>query len=167
MTKQFVITDPCYILPEDIWQKIVKDTNEQSDVSGNWDGIFNDLTFDALRDFSKSTLPMRVASTGIGDWSNKIQGNGKIIQSEFGADAGMVCVCEYTDTVKEALKDYPERCFAIIETEDETIDIFMDTENPQWTTLYLSDSKHNWCSYEYCYSQEEDYDDYEEDESYW
>jgi len=157
--KQFIITDPCYILPDDVWQDCCQKAfrnelgwREQSE-------IFDNAVQEQLMKLS-GTIAW-ASSTGIGDWTNKIWGDSEhIIQSEFCADAGMVCVCELTDKTLVAIEDkggkLGDGIAAIIET-DGDIYVDMDRTDKDWTVVRIKDAAGNrFHSDENCYDEGED-----------
>ena len=90
-----IITDPCYILDE-------KDFDNYTNCYK--DSFIQDLGF----------TNFIIGDTLIGDWSNKVTMNGKVI-GEFGADSGMFIVCTEKDLLnyakdKEKMKEYIEKC---------------------------------------------------------
>lgn len=96
---KYIVTDPCYLLPDDIWDKcceVFKDDDETK-----YDR-FDEEVSKALSDFTG--FPAYACGTGFGDWDNSIWGDG-VIKHDFVADAGMVCVCRLTDKVLQHLKE--------------------------------------------------------------
>ena len=139
-TNKYVVTDPCYILPKDKWQKCCKVFDEYSDNEVH--ERFNQVVTESLREFSDDNEAMAV-DTGYGDWSNMIEGSSsnKILQSDFAADSGMVCICKYTDSVKEALSKYVNQgSFAILELEGGVTFTF-DMTDEHWTQLFIQDER--------------------------
>ena len=144
MSKQYIVTDPCYIIGNEEWSKIC----DQCSNNGDWnDDKFNSLCSDALKVLS-GTKDACACHTGFGDWSNAMHcsNDNKVIQCDFFADSGMVCVVEYNDKIKAALKSKDnERLVdedvggaAIIEC-DGDVKIEFDTEDPDWTVVYIED----------------------------
>jgi len=157
MTK-YIITDPCYLLDDDTWQKCCDAAKLPS---GNWsDDIFNAYVADALKMLSGSEA--WASETGFGDWSNSIQGTGTILQNEFAADSGMVCVCELNDKVEASMHDkYPTglgHCAAIIECTG-PVKVEFNKDDSNWTVLYIRDSANNAFR-----SEEDDVENYFEDD---
>ena len=136
---KYVITDPCYILDEEAWQNCCK-------CAGNKDTFdiqkFNKAVKTELELLSGSKA--WTESTGYGDWTNYIEGPDKfIIQSDFTADAGQVCVCKLTRAVEDQLyKTFPVNstpCVAIIEC-DGDISVEFDKSNKSWTVINIDTS---------------------------
>lgn len=84
---KIVVTDPCYIFSEKEWIKYVRDNPNDNKLS--------EKLSKALREISGDKKAV-VAPTKIGDWANAMRGEG-IIEGDFAADSGMVCVVELTD----------------------------------------------------------------------
>lgn len=135
--KKFIIADPCYLIADlEIWDcfcDIIQDT---------------DVT--EAEKFLTQYLgtPVRIASTGCGDWSNNIHGK-NVIQSTFFADAGLVCVVELTplvDKMHETIFGYrisgKPAGVAIIEAEG-LAEVSFDTSNPHWTVVNITDTEGN------------------------
>lgn len=137
---QYLITDPCYVLPDEVWNKCcdvaLDDTPEAYD-------RFDDTVTEELKQYSGSNNA-KACRTGFGDWCNKIDSSGEgvhhIIHSEFGADSGMVCVVEYTDRVKAEFSKhlFKNGCAALIETEGD-VTIYLHQDNPEWTEVEIID----------------------------
>lgn len=166
--KKFCVTDPCYILPDDVWSKCCKVFDEYKDdefVSQR----FDEAVTKALTKFAGSKA--YACDTGYGDWSNILSGSKHVINECFCADAGMVCVCELTDKVHDALKDHDldgtNHCVAIFEAEDLS-NIEFDVSDKNWTVVNI-ETTDGQCLYtkgiEY---DDDDYDSYdEEDDDDW
>lgn len=173
MSKQYIITDPCYIIGNEEWSKICDQCS-----GDNWnDEKFNSLCSDALKVLS-GTTNATACHTGFGDWSNSMHSDdpteSNIIQPDFFADSGMVCVVEYNDKVKAALEAKDNGHLvnedvggaAIIEIQDDSeIDIEMNTDDENWTQVAISTpNEHFWSDYPYDEEDEEEIDDwYDED----
>ena len=142
MTK-YIITDPCYILPDATWSDICSQCKNED----FYNGTFDRLCTEALNKLA-GTKNAVASATGYGDWSNCMHcsNDDKIIQSDFFADSGMVCVVEYNDKIQQALKDKQNEKLvdkdkggaALIETEGE-VKITMDTRDSQWTVVEIED----------------------------
>lgn len=166
--KKFCVTDPCYILPDDVWSKCCKVFDEYKDDEFMYQR-FDEAVTKALTEFvgSKSYA----CGTGYGDWSNELQGDGKVINSKFCADAGMVCVCELTDKVKEALdiNETNNHSVAIFEAEDLS-NVEFDLTDKGWTVVYIETTDgHCFCTLtadEYCCDEVDDYYNEDEDEDW-
>ena len=168
--KKFCVTDPCYILPDDVWDKCCKVFDEYKDDEFMYQR-FDEAVTKALTEFvgSKSYA----CGTGYGDWSNELQGDGKVINSKFCADAGMVCVCELTDKVKEALDVdiYNAHTVATFEAED-LRNVTFDLTDKSWTVVYIETTDgHCFCTQEAVCDEDDDddeyYDDDEDEIEYW
>lgn len=135
---KYIITDPCYILDDDIWSTCIKASTVNRD--------FNQDAFDNLVRKQLELLSGHkawVSSTGYGDWTNYMEGDeSKIIQHEFTADSGMVCVCKLTKDVEDSLrKKIPiglENLVAIIECDNDAA-VKLDTTNKHLTVVYVYD----------------------------
>ena len=142
---KYIITDPCYILDRETWGKCCDAAKMPS---GEWnDEVFNAHVADALKVLTDSAA--YACQTGFGDWTNRIYGS-NVLYPEFVADSGMVCVAEFNDKVENSLKTkYPTSKFlknglaALIECEGD-IKVEFDTEDINWTVVYIKDSKGNW-----------------------
>ena len=86
---RFIITDPCYLIDDDAHPDAWSHFCELSDSRSNWE-----VTQQA-NEYLSGELGFGIvaASTGFGDWSNCIEGEG-VVNMNFFADAGMVCVAE-------------------------------------------------------------------------
>lgn len=138
--KKFIITDPCYLVSDlDIWDALCD--------------IIQDISMIEAEKFLTQYLgtPVRIASTGYGDWSNDIHGK-NVIKPTFFADAGLVCVAELTSLVDrehDAIFGYPisdrphgVAGVAVIEAEG-LADVSFDTSNPKWTVVNITDTDGN------------------------
>ena len=133
MTK-YIVTDPCYILPIDIWRECCQKVGNQKE--------FNAEVAKALQEFTGND-EARAVDTGGWDWCNRISGNiKKIIKEKFTADSGMVCFCKYNGVVAKALKDnhIKEGCFAILELEGD-VTFTYDLYPNDWTEISIFDKK--------------------------
>ena len=82
-------------------------------------------------------------STGYGDWGNEIQSKNaknQIIQSDFCADAGLVCACPLTPKIVSILKDVGDFCYAIVDVSDD-VTVHFDCNNPDWTVVDITDNE--------------------------
>ena len=149
MTK-YIVTDPCYIVGNDyIWEQFCK----------LWfDGKFEEA--EAVVSAEVKT-PVRIAETGYGDWTNHIYGPG-VIENEFFADAGMVCVCELTKGIEDHLVEEYNRVLGAIFEAEELRDVEFDNSDPDWTVVRIGTDKG---IIESENPEDEDYEneDYEED----
>ena len=130
---KYVVTDPCYILPDDVWSECIKKAGENDK---DWGNRFDEQVQAALSAFvgSKSYA----CSTGFGDWDNDLYGP-NVLQSEFCADSGMVSVCEYNNIVAEALT-CPDRCYAVF-TAEGPIKVNFDRSARDWTVVEIEDAE--------------------------
>lgn len=136
MTKKYVITDPCYILPEDIWDECCKKCEARG--QENWSENFDGIVQEALRDFTQGQA--FASSTGYGDWSNTIWGPNVDGTGSFCADSGMVCVCELIGKVADALgNSFDTGCAASFEAEG-PIKVDFDTSESDWTVVNIEDA---------------------------
>ena len=133
MSKYKVITDPCYILPEDIWNECIEKCEQYKDA--NWSERFNEAVKKALTEFSGSNA--WVERTGFGDWTNEVYGPA-VVDPYFAADSGMVCVCDYSEPVKASLENISDGCAAMIETSGD-ITVEFDRSISDWTVVYITD----------------------------
>ena len=133
MTKQYVVTDPCYILPDDTWNECIEKAGEND---AGWCDRFDEQVQAALSAFVGSKA--WAERTGFGDWSNVLYGP-NIKHDQFCADSGMFSVCEFNDKVKEALKDCPEHCYAVFET-DGDISVEFDDSVSDWHVAEIKSS---------------------------
>lgn len=169
MSKQYIITDPCYILSDTVWSNICESCNDED----FYNGTFDNKVTEELNKLANTTTA-KASTTGFGDWQNSIHSDNptesNIIQQDFFADAGMVCVVEYNDNIKQALKDKNNDSLtdddrggiAVIEIQDDSnIDIEMDTSNENWTQVKISTPNENfWSDYPYD-DEDDDEDDYD------
>lgn len=168
----YLVTDPCYLLDLDpknkdrIWNLCINDMDnsdkyeDRTDYNGVQKILSEELGINVLR----------VSDTGYGDWANSISSTSehiKIIKNTFFADAGMMCVVEINDKLKNYLKD--NLIGAIFES-DISIDIHIDDSNSYWFVLEITDidgyqklvtSEDTDDGEDYYYN---DYDDFEDDE---
>ena len=149
---RYIITDPCYLLDDDVWQKCCK-AAERPDHS--WDDEL--FATKVANELTKMTGQKAWASeTGFGDWSNTMCGNNvKIIQSYFVADSGMVSVCVLTPEIEAHGFDY---FGAIIECEGD-VTVNFDKEDSNWTVVYIKDAVDCFHSLLSPYADEEEEED--------
>ena len=153
---KYIITDPCYIL-----------TDAESDAV--W-SEFCDLWFkknygDAQELISKTVgTPVKIEDTGYGDWTNHIYGPG-VIENEFFADAGMVCVCELTDKIVNTMTEKYHRVLGAIFEADEVKYVDFDTSDRNWTVVRVRTDKGLIESEESETEEDEDYEDSWDDEN--
>ena len=154
---KYIITDPCYILPDNIWDECIKKAGENDK---EWGDRFDEQVQAALSAFvgSKSWAE----STGFGDWSNAVFGP-NVLHEYFCADSGMFSICEYNDTVKEATKDLPEHCFTIFET-DGDISVEFDNSESDWHVAKIKSSTGESWETDLPCDDDDDYDNEDSDE---
>lgn len=154
----YIITDPSYILTRDEWSKCCEILNTDKPYSEVQEQFNLEIQM-YLKDISKD--PRAYSSdTLIGDWTNSVHGP-NVIQSEFCADAGMVCVVEYTEEIQRRIgihndgKPLPEFCYALFEAEG-PLTINSEEIGGQ-LQLYITDNNnHEWTLDN---PEEEEYDD--------
>ena len=153
MTK-YIVTDPCYIVRNDyIWEQFCK----------FWfDGKYEEA--EAVVSAEVGT-PVRISETGFGDWTNHIYGPG-VIENEFFADAGMVCVCELTDKIVDTMTEEYHRVLGAIFEADEVQDIEFDTSDRSWTVVKIRTDKGLIESEEPDEDEDEYFEDDYDDEDY-
>lgn len=140
MSKYKVITDPCYILPEEEWKHCCDYADKTSkEDKVDWSYIFNRAVEMALTKFSGSNA--WVERTGFGDWTNTVYGP-SVVEFGFAADSGMVCVCDYSEPVRAALENISDGCAAMIETSGD-ITVEFDRSTSDWTVVYIRDEEGN------------------------
>lgn len=131
---QYIITDPCYILPDNIWSECCKSLDDGFEV-------FNQAVSKALTEFTGHKA--WACDTGYGDWTNEIYGSG-VIKPNFYADSGMVCVCRLTASVLEYWQeeyDTTNLAGAAFFEMSEDIDVKFDTSNIHWTVVKVRDNQ--------------------------
>lgn len=158
--QQYIITDPCYLLPNDVWSNCCEVFNQYS--SNEMYERFNEKVAEALTKLTG--YPAYACDTGFDDWTNEIYGTG-IIKRDFFADAGMACVCRYTDKIKQHLETkYPTNPFAgaAIFEMSEDISVDFDVSNKNWTVIHIQDN----LTGDDIYSVDEDNEDYYEEDDF-
>lgn len=137
----YIVTDPCYILPREQWEKCCEvfkkglNAQEESDA-------FDEAVAKALTEYTGSQS--YASATGAGDWDNTLYGR-NVVSSNFYADAGMVCVCRLTPKIeKHLVEEYGDKkpfSGMAIFTASEDITVKMDTTDPQWTVVRITDNQ--------------------------
>lgn len=153
--KKFIITDPCYICDNDeVWREYCRHL-------GNADR--SALADEILSKYLGTKI--ETCSTGCGDWSNEILGDG-VLQEYFCADAGLFCVVELTDRVREIFerkhhgsKIDDSALVAVFEC-NEIENIVWDRTCEDWTVVEIRTSEGIVSSDELHYDDEYDDDDY-------
>jgi len=136
---QYIVTDPCYVLPNSTWDKICKDYKTDEE--------FIKLVTQELNKLAGTTNAL-AANTGFGDWSNTLSSTNesKIIRHDFFADSGTVCVVEYNNKVRSAIQENKNDYLidyggmALIETKG-NVKIEMDTSDKNWTVVQIKDEE--------------------------
>lgn len=141
MSKKYVITDPSYILPREMWDACLN-ACEQYENDSQWSDMFNKEIENALKDYTQGQA--FVESTGFGDWNNTLYGPNIDGIGAFAADAGMVCVCEYTGRVSRALGNLVNNEVAAVFEADGPITVDFDTSDSDWTIVEIRDSSNNY-----------------------
>ena len=164
---KYIVTDPCYIIEDDVWSTLC---DRADDLSNNDRGNLWCTAFDSVvtNELQRMTSPIaKAGQTGFGDWANSLTGP-HVLQSEFCADSGMVCVCPLTDEIEAYLKNkYGEEyqtnfgCVAIFEASN-NLTITLDESDSSWTIVKIRDNK----SGETYVSQYNTFDDEEDDDYY-
>lgn len=140
--RKFIVTDPCYVLPKDTWHSVCDNVFSNKELVETRYERFDEEIQKELRKFAKTDLAW-VGSTGIGDWSNSISSSdnevANVIHSQFGADAGMVCICELTPSISKIIKDEGysyDWCIALFEVDDTSIvEGVIDQSDVNWTVV--------------------------------
>ena len=142
--RKYIITDPCYLIPDDDWSKCCeifdsvayKKAMENRDYEMQRELFDNGITA-ALQKYS-GDYKAKACSTGYGDWTNEIWGV-NVLKHDFFADSGMCYVCELTDTIQKHIdansngfKEY--HGMAVFET-DKDIAIEFDTSDSDCTVI--------------------------------
>jgi len=136
MTKKYVVTDPCYILSNEDWDKCCEIIHNGPDDKNKWIA-FNQAIAGKLAEMTGE--PAYVEDTGYGDWSNELYGPG-VLNHTFAADAGMVCVCLLTEEIEKKLniKEH-DSCVAVFEA-DELVKVTFNTDD-DWTVVNIVTDK--------------------------
>lgn len=126
MTK-YVITDPCYITSEEVWDECLKD--------------FPNFSKQIAEHLTQVTgEPAYACETGFGDWSNALYN--KSCVGYFGADSGMVSVCKVTDEIEDRLSGIFGDCYCIFEAKG-PLDVVFNTSDKSWTVVHIKDATGN------------------------
>ena len=99
-----IITDPCYIMKDEDWDKYTSNLS---------------IPLDEFLRSRYNFGEVIACDTGIGDWSNEIVDSNENVLGHFCADAGMVIVCTASDFTnyggdEEKLRDYVAKGLATI-----------------------------------------------------
>lgn len=137
----YIVTDPCYILPRETWDKCCEVFNKGLSPQEESDA-FDEAVAKALTEFTGSKS--YASATGYGDWQNCLYGPG-VQKAGFFADTGMVCVCRLTpDVEKHLIKTYGEKnpiCGVAVFRASENISVNMDRSDPSWTVVRIKDEQ--------------------------
>lgn len=151
-SKRYVITDPCYILPRETWDECIEKC-KAFESEDNWSTFFHKTVEQALHNLTKGQA--FVESTGFGDWSNCLHGPCVHNTGAFCADSGTVCVCEYTDEVKEILGDSCDDCYALFDAEG-PLQVNFNKEDRDWTVVEIEDANGDEWYTDIPYDEDED-----------
>lgn len=110
-TMQYLITDPCYIVPDDEWSKFC----DKLFANGNTPDTDAVLPY-TIEGLGKIT---HLSTTDNGDGSVRIRGHNNQM-FEVGVDAGLVCIAEVSEKYKIAKNDYG----ALSRVKDEAEDFY-------------------------------------------
>lgn len=138
MIKQYIITDPCYILPKETWDACIYKTHASSSPFDH--NLFISLVEKALSKYTGNKA--FVNTTGYGDWVNHLWDNNSECIGQFCADSGLVCVCEYTKEIAEKMKNIPN-CGAVFDVKSE-VTVGFDTKNSDWTVINIFTNDDCW-----------------------
>lgn len=125
--KTYIVTDPCYIIPHNEWANMFKRNTLHANIVNYLEGLTKNEAW--------------CYDTGYGDWGNRMEGDGVHEDHDaFTADAGLVCVCEYTEDVKYHLmrENTPDYCYALVDM-DGYIYVRADESNKHWTVIHITD----------------------------
>lgn len=131
---QYIITDPCYILPDNIWSECCKSLDDGFEV-------FNQAVSKALTEFTG--YKAWSCDNGYGDWINEIYGPG-VIKPNFYADSGMVCVCRLSPSALEYWQEKNITTYlagAAFFEMSEDIDVKFDKSDIHWTVVKIRDNQ--------------------------
>ena len=169
----YLVTDPCYLLDLDsknkdrIWDRCIDDMYD-SDNSNKYEDRTDYTGVQKILSEELGINVLRVSDTGYGDWANSISSTSehiKIIKNKFFADAGLMCVVEINDKLKNFLKDNP--IGAIFES-DIPVDIHVNDLNSYWFVLEITDKDDHsvLVTSEDADDEEDYYNDYDSEEEY-
>lgn len=130
--KDVIVTDPCYLISNEDWDKLIKEAEQDS--GENWINCFDNIVAKYLIKISGDSHAV-AGSTGFGDWVNEIDGQ------EFGADSGMVCVVENTKELQSYLEKnkisiLPGLSALVSVNDSATYEI--DRTNPYWSVVKIN-----------------------------
>lgn len=101
--KTIIVTDPCYILEDEEWSRLC-DKYLASTAKESEDLDFAQAVQKDLESISGDTKAV-VGETKVGDWVNRMAGEG-VLEEQFAADSGLVCVVELTDGLSRYWEKY-------------------------------------------------------------
>ena len=107
-----VITDPCYYIPDEIWQGLCDEV---------WFENGKSTPFTNAGTIYIGSVKVLYSSTAHGDGSYRVEGCTGIAQNEFGVDAGMMAVITMADFEKISNEDTKNSLYAVVEDFDGTI----------------------------------------------
>ena len=140
--KRVVITDPCYLIDNEDWDRLIDECEAQH--KKNWFDFFGEKVATFLKDVSGDNLAV-ADKTGFGDWTNEID------EVEFGAESGMVCVVEYTRDLQKYLEKNNISIIpglaALIPVDDKAV-YEIDTNDPCWSVVRIKSGNEWICSCE-------------------
>lgn len=149
---KFVITDPSYILPSEIWEECCDKAKAHGD--DGWGEYFNGIVQEALKEFTQGQA--FVSGTGFGDWDNGLWGPNIDDNGNFYADAGMVSVCEYNEKVASRLGNIVQKGGASVFNAQGPIKVKFDTSDSSWTVVEIWDAKGDYWHTDVPYDEDED-----------
>jgi hypothetical protein len=107
-----VITDPCYYIPDEIWQSLCDDV---------WFDNGKTTAFTSAGTILIGNIKILYSSTAHGDGSYTVEGCTGITQKEFGVDSGVMSVITLDDFEKLSNDDPSTGLYAMAEDFDGTI----------------------------------------------
>ena len=169
----YLVTDPCYLLDlypnnkDRIWDRCINDMYDSNN-SNKYEDRTDYTGVQKILSEELGVNVLRVSDTGYGDWVNSISSTSehiKIIKNKFFADAGLMCVVEINDKLKNYLKDHP--IGAIFES-DIPVDIHVNDLNSNWFVLEITDKDDHsvLVTSEDADDEEDYYNDYDSEEEY-
>jgi hypothetical protein len=107
-----VITDPCYYIPDDIWQGLCDDV---------WFDNGKSTAFTNNGTIYIGGIKILYSSTANGDGTYRVEGCTGITQNEFGVDAGMMAIITLEDFEKLSNEDLAAGLYAVVEDFDGSV----------------------------------------------
>jgi len=153
--KKYIVTDPCYLM------HINANEDENRAVWREFCNLWFADKFEDAEQLLKDYLNLdflKISDTGYGDWTNHLYTDSeiKIYEQEFFADAGLVCVADYTAEIEEN-----NISGAVFETE-QLRDVTFNDDDSDWIVVEIR-TKEGSLHTEYP-DTEEDYDYEDEDD---